>query len=272
VLAEVNGELIFESEVVAAVERRLTADGELSVEEKFRRRPAYFREELSRAVERKMLCQEARHAAPEIAQAAFEASPDDSSVANAWLHAQAPRDEAVSYEQIMAYYRANLARFQAPAAVRYEQVIARAAQFATSQEAQFAINYIRNRALGVPQAVVAANRLQALELKTVEWTEPTAAPTSLVAEALAKRPIGAVSQVFEEDGLWRVVRVLERRPAGPKPMESVAEQIRQEIIQARRQNAEDAYMRQLRSRARVWTVLDPSPSPHVQPTVQPIGK
>ncbi len=272
VLAEVNGELIFESAVTAAVDRRFAADGELSIEEKFRRRPAYFKQELSRAIDRKLLCQEARRAAPEIVQAAFDASPDEASVATAWLRAQTPRDDAVTREQMLVYYRANLGKYQRPMAVRYEQVIARDAQFTSREEAQFAINYIRNRALGVPQAVVAANRLQAVEVRTADWTEPSTVSSAQLAQALAALPVGAVSQAFEEDGLWRVVRVLERRPAGPAPIELFAEPIRQDILQTRHQYREEAYLRQLRSRAHVWTAFDPPEARAQLQAVRPAGE
>ncbi len=106
-LAELDGELIFESEVLPEVDRRLAEEApEISLEEKFRRRPAYVQQELARVIDRKLLCQAARREAPEIAQAAFEAAAgDETSVATAWLRGHTQAEETVTYDQMLAYYR-----------------------------------------------------------------------------------------------------------------------------------------------------------------------
>jgi hypothetical protein len=265
VLAEVNGELVFESEVAPEVDRQLADLGpEISLEEKLHQRPTYVHRELERVIDRQLLCQEARRASPQVTQAAFDAADgDEATIATAWLKGNIRVDETVTQEQLIACYRANWTQFQQPAAVRYEQLMAPMDQFASRDEAKAAIEYLRNRSLGIPQPPFGANRTKAVEARTFDWTRKDQVPSARIAQALFTMPIGAISEVIEETDGWRVLRVLERHGAGPAPLASVAQEVRQEILRERRDYLEEAYLRQLRGRARIWTAFDQS-SPKAQ--------
>jgi hypothetical protein len=265
VLAEVNGELVFESEVAPEVDRQLANFGpSMSLDEKLRQRPIYIRRELARVIDRKLLCQEARRASPQVTQAAFDAADgDEATIATAWLKGNIRVDETVTQEQLIACYRANWTRFEQPAAVRYEQLTAPVDRFASRDEAKAAIEVMRNRALGIPQPPFGTSRTKAVEAKTFDWTRKDQIPSARIAQMLFTMPIGAISEVIEGTDGWRVLRVLERHGAGPAPLESVADAVRLEILRERHDYLEEAYMRQLRGRARIWTAFDQS-SPKAQ--------
>ena len=62
-----------------------------------------------------------------------------------------------------------------------------------------------------------------------------------------------------------ILRLLERRPAQTKPLEELAVAIRNSILKERRKVAEDAYLRKLFARAKVWTIFD-GPASHGKTT------
>jgi hypothetical protein len=273
VLAEVNGELVFESEVAPEVDRQLANLGStVSVDEKLRQRPAYIRRELAKVVDRKLLCQEARRSSPNVAQTAFDTPDgDESAIATAWLKENLRVDETVSEVQLAACYRANMPMFRRPAEVRYEQLMAPMEKFSSRDEARSAIEYVRNRALGIPQPPFGASRMKAVEAKTVDWTRKDQVPSPTLAKTLFTLPIGAISEVIEDEDGWRVLRVLERQVAGPAPLELVVEEVRRQIIKERREYLQESYLRQLRSRARIWTAFDPASSKAQAQGIRPLA-
>ena len=208
-------------------------------------------------IDRKLLCQEARRASPVVTRAAFAfGDGDEATIAAAWLNRNVQVDETVTQDQLCACYRANLANFQQPAAVRYEELLAPLDQFASGDEAQGAIEYVRNRALGIPQPPFGAAHLKGVEAKKFDWTRKNEIPSPRLAQTLFAMPVGGVSELLEDADGWRVLRVLERRAAGPAPLELVTDAVRQEILRERRAYLEEAYLRPIRSRARIWTAFD----------------
>ncbi len=262
VLAEVNGQLVFESEVLPEVDRQLSQIGpQMSVEQKLHERPAFIRRELVAVIDRKLICQAAHRAAPEVAQAAFDASQgDEASIAGAWLRGQTRVDDTITQDQLQACYVATQAKYPRPAEVRYEQIVAKLDNFATRDEAQFAIEYARNRALGIRQAAAAGQRLQALQAQTSDWTRRETIDSADVARSLFSMPVGSISAIFTGADGYHVYRVLERRNAGPAPLETVIELVREDVLIQRRAYLEEAYISQLRARARVWTAFDAPPT------------
>ena len=258
VLAEVNGELIFESEVAPEVDRQLANLGpSMSTDERLRQRPEYIRRELARAIDRKLICQEARRSSPNVSQAAFEAADsDEAAIASAWLKTNVRVDETITQEQLTACYEANKSMFNRPSAVRYEQLMAPMAKFSSRDEAFAAIEYVRNKAMGVVQPPMANNRIKDVETKAFDWATRSDVPSARLAQTLFRLPVGVISDILEDDDGWRVVRVLERRAAGPIPLELAIDAVRRQIVKERREYMEEAYMRRLQSRAQIWTAFD----------------
>jgi len=258
VLAEVNGELIFESELAPEVDRQLANLGpSMSIDDRIRQRPEYMRRELARVIDRKLICQEARRSSPNVSQAAFEvAEGDEAAIASAWLKSNIRVDDVVTEEQLKACYEANKPMFTRPAAIRFEQLTAPVTNFSSRDEAREAIEYVRNRAMGIVQPPMATNRIKAVEVETFDWTTRTEAPSVRLAKTLFSSAVGEISDVIEDGNAWRVVRVLERRAAGPIPLEFAVDAVRRQILKERREYMEEAYERDLRRRSQIWTAFD----------------
>ena len=258
-LAEVNGQGVFESEVVPAADRTLAAMGpNIPVAEKLRERPEFIRRELNRAIDRKLICQDVRRAGPGVLPASFVAADaDEHAMADEWLSRRVRVDESVSPAEMADFYRANPAQFTRPAEVRYEMVAARMDRFASRDEALAAIEFVRQRAMGVTAPPPANINLSALDVRAFGWTRRDSVGSAELADVLFRLPIGATGPALEFGGAWIVVRVLERHGAGIAPLELVADAVRQQILRHRRDYLEAAYVRELRNHAQVWTVFDP---------------
>ncbi len=258
VLAEVNGELIFESDVLPEVDRQLANLGAgVSVDEKLRARPTFVRRELARVIDRKLLYQEARQSSSAVIPASYnDGGPDEAQVVAAWAKDCLRIDEKVTEEQLWACYQANPTKFMRPPEVRYEQLWAPVAEYPSREEAKAAIEYVRNRAMGIPQPPMGASKLRAVEAKTFDWTSRDKIATDKLARTLFTLSIGGVSELIEDADGWRVLRVLERHAGGPAPFELVVDAVRQQVLKERRDYMQESCLRPLRSRAKIWTAFD----------------
>jgi hypothetical protein len=268
-LAEVNGQPVFENEVLPAVDRQLAALGpNVPLAEKLRQRPAVIRRELAHVIDRKLICQESHRTASGVIVASHTAgAEDEGGVADAWIKRVVRPDEHVEPAEIVAYYQANQLRFMQPGEVRYEEVSAALGRFPSRALALAAIHYVRDRVQGIPAKPPAVN-MAAVEVRSFNWTRREQINSSALSAMLFQLPIGVPSQPFDTGDAICLVRVLERHNAGPAPLDMVAEIIRQQIVTNRRDYLAAAYVDELRGRAEVWTVFDP-PSANPAPLARP---
>src|SRR5262249_46833159 len=68
--------------------------------------------------------------------------------------------------------------------------------------------------------------------------------------AFALQP-GHLSEIFRSPFGFHIVKLQERRPAGPQPLEEVREQIEQTLISEKRQRVLEQYLDKLRAQAKV---------------------
>ena len=256
-MAEVNGQPVFESEVVPEADRQLADLPGAAPADKLRLRPEYIRRQLAHVVDRKLLSQEARRIGPQIDQASFQAAGnDEEALAAALLTAVVRVDPNITPQQLWACYRMNQSKYVRPPEVRFEQVSAPLAHFKSRDEAVAAMTYVRNRALGVRVGQPPAN-VEAIEVQTMGWTRREDIASPEAADLLFRMQIGAITPMLDAGDALRMDRVLERHAAGPAPLEMVADVVRQQILRERKEYLEQAYLSQLRSRAQMWTIFDP---------------
>jgi hypothetical protein len=261
VLAEANGEPIFEDDVLPRVQLAAAGgDGQSS--------PLFS--ELVRVIDRKLVCQAARRAGfagssgsplpvdPErtFQQVSFDAPVDEEQYAAEWLRAVVRFDTVVSRQEIFHFYRQHLHHFQPAAQVRFEHLSAATAQFGSPQQAEMAIRYFRDRAQRLPVSSPSDIDLSRVSIQTHDWISRDQIESPELAHCLFSQEVGMLSPILYDDTSAYVVRVLERRQARAVPLEEAADAITREILTARRVAAERAYVEELRRAARVWTVLD----------------
>lgn len=257
VIAQVNGQPVFESEVVPDADRQLADLPGTPPAEKVRIRPEFIRRQLLHVIDRKLLAQEARRTASQIDRASFQSAGDDENALAAALMKTVVRvDTNVTTSQLWASYRANPARYTHPAEVRFEEVSIHVNRFASREAAVAAMMYVRNRAQGHPVGAAPAN-LDAIEVQTMGWTRRDDIGSPEAAALLFRLPIGGITPLLDDGEVLRMDRVLERRAAGPAPLDMVAGAVREQILRERQEYLEQAYLNQLRSRAQVWTIFDP---------------
>ncbi|HTN74910.1 MAG TPA: peptidylprolyl isomerase [Pirellulaceae bacterium] len=269
IMAEVNGEAIFEREVVASLERRGERDRSLVT----------LRAELARVIDTRLICQDAqRHGfridgeANSVQQVAFAGSPtpavrpDEAELlASRWLAKHLRVSSDINRQEVFNHYRARLDHYQPPAEVRWERMAAPVTRFGSREQAEAAIIYLRERAQGIERGLPKGVDLKRVISESHEWTRKDKAETVDLGHWLFVMPVGTISPVLYDEQQIYVVRVIERRQGRAASLEQAAPHIEQEILTQRRAQAEQQYLASLRRDARVWTLFEVASRPDSAP-------
>ncbi len=258
VLAKVNGESVYASEVEPLVERELARAGNLPADLREQLRQATLEHALQKVIDHKLVSQEARRreTGSGVEQVAYieGASPTASERERnaAWLRRAAPVDETVTFAELQEHYNAHREAFTGPAKARGEVLTASPAQFRSTEEAREVIAHLRDRALGRNGTPPRGANLRAVKVEQLDWRSRSEIASPLIAQALFTLPVGTVSGVVEDAGGYHVIHVLERRGGEPAALEVVADDVRRAVVAERRRQAEQVYISQLRATAEVF--------------------
>ena len=74
-------------------------------------------------------------------------------------------------------------------------------------------------------------------------------------------PVGELSKVVRSDGIYQILRVIERVEAGARPFTTVQNEIVKKTKKRRFDERVDAYIARLRNETYVWTSTDGDAAP-----------
>lgn len=173
-------------------------------------------------------------------------------------------DELVTPDEMLAYYYQHIQEYEYPAKVRWERLTVRFDKFPSKQEAWQAIAEMGNQVVhGAPLASVARRRSQgpnAEEGGYHDWTTRGSLVSEPIDRALFELEVNVLSKIIEDQRGFHIVRVIERRDAGRVSFEEAQVEIKEKILQQRREAKQKEYLRRLRQQTRVWTIFDDSKS------------
>ena len=168
-----------------------------------------------------------------------------------------------SHEEMVAYYRQNIAEWERPARARWEQLTAKFDQFPSQADAWRGIarwgNLVQQ---GVPLAEVAKTHSQAVssdEGGLNDWTTKGSLRSEVIDRTLFTLPVGALSRILKDDDGFHILRVVEREERHTIPFSEVQGEIRDKLTGGDRQALINDYIANLRKRTPVHTVFDDDP-------------
>jgi hypothetical protein len=254
ILARVNGEPVFESQVLPLVEARLRSLNAMNAND-----PTVRRKQLSvettRVIDWKLIGQQTRN---EVRMAAAGMDPPTLSPQEiqAWFERRIQIAPDVSSQELLAYYEVNRERYRVPLRLRWEQISVLIDECSNRESANGIAAFLRNRALGVPVEPPTDFSKDKIETEIHPWTEMTSVDPAPLRSALRNLQPGQVSQAIDSQGKLHLLRVLERQEEGYLPLPFVVDRIRIEILGERKRSAELRLIGQLRSQSQIWTVFD----------------
>ncbi len=181
-------------------------------------------------------------------------------LAEEWKRKQIKRDEEITYDQMMFYYRRHQDEFTTPARAKWDELMVRFANYPNKAAAYEAIARLGNRVAGgvAFDAVAREASDGATANKGGEWDWTTRG--SLVCKQIDRElfslPVGQLSSIIEGPTGFHIVRVTDRTDVKVEPFLDAQVDIREKIIKERSEKQLREYLAKLEAKTPVSTIFD----------------
>lgn len=188
-------------------------------------------------------------------------------IAQTWMRESVKYDKEVTHEQMLDFYRENVASYDQPDRARWEELMVRFDKHPSKREAWAALARLGNQAHSAASTAAAdqpafeslakneSDGFNADEGGQYDWTTKGSLTANAVDVALFSQPVGQMSPILEGPMGFHIVRVIERKAAGPTPFSEVQAKIRKDLQDERFKGAIDVKLNELKRSARLWTAF-----------------
>ena len=182
-------------------------------------------------------------------------------LAGSWINEHTKDDkQPATHEEMLEYYKKHAANWDSPARVRWEQLTVKFANFNSKQEAHQSLARWGNDVMrGVPFATVAKTHSQDVSADDGglhDWASKDSLRSVVLDKALFSLPVGALSQIIEDEDGFHIVRVVEREVARRAPFTEVQSEIKKSLKDGGRDHRQGDYLAKLRAQTPVTTIFD----------------
>jgi hypothetical protein len=195
-------------------------------------------------------------------------------MAISWLNTEVKDEKReATHEEMLTYYRAHLSDWETPARVRWEQLTVKFQNYDSKAAARSALVRWGNEIWrGAPFAAVAKAHSQDIAAEDGglhPWVGKGSLRSSVLDEALFALPVGALSQILEDDDGLHIVRVLEREDAKRTGFSEVQPEIKKTLQSGNKDQQRMEYIAKLRKKTRVLTIFDDDFTARTSPSTAP---
>lgn len=194
----------------------------------------------------------------------------DQMLAHLYRSEAIPRDPEIALVEIRNYYDDNIEKYQFKAQARWEQLTATFEKSGGRDQAITLINEMGREAYfgGSMQAVAKLKSHEPFAARggVHDWTTKGSLASVTLDEQIFSLPLGVMSEVIEDEFGMHIVRVLERKPAGTKPISELQDEIRERLKQQKIEAAIKKVSSETTVRVPVWSIY-PEDIPGALPLV-----
>ena len=191
----------------------------------------------------------------------------DYQLSHSWVGQQIKRDDEITYDQMVVYYRQHQDQFTKPAQARWEELTVRFSKYADKAAAYDAIARLGNQVFsGAPFAEVAragSDGVEAANGGQRDWTPKGGLACAELDRALFGLPIGQLGPIIEGPLGFHIIRVTEREEAAVTPFLDAQVAIRDKIVKERSRKQVQDYLAQLKAKTPIKTIADPDFEPQI---------
>jgi peptidyl-prolyl cis-trans isomerase SurA len=188
-------------------------------------------------------------------------------MAENFLHAKIKDRIKVDLPELRKYYEAHKLDkpFDRPAQIVWREIVVEAGRYPRREDARRKIEAL-HQSLGRGADFAGLARTQSdgptrsREQGGRMQTSPGTYGVPSVNQALQSLPIGQISGILEGPTSFHIVRVEQRRAAGPAPFSELQDQIRSTLLEQKYQAERSAYLQKLWDQTPVSTIFDETQS------------
>lgn len=186
-------------------------------------------------------------------------------LAKQWIHQQIKRDDEITYDQMVTYYRQHLQEFTTPAKVQWQELMVSVTKYPSDAEAFDALARMGNQIIaGADFAELAKNGSNgptSTKGGVWDWTIQGSLVCKEIDKALFSLPVGQLSPIIKSSSGYHIVRVTNREDAKVAPFLDAQVDIRERIVKQRNDKQLREYLTKIEAKTPVWTIYDVAGKP-----------
>jgi hypothetical protein len=198
----------------------------------------------------------------------------DGALASEAVHSNVPKEPPILLQDLREYYEAHADQWNRPARARWRQISAHFAKQGSREATSAALAAMGNDVFlrGTPFEAVArksSDDFSANKGGVYDWTTKDALRSKAIDQVVFSIPPGHLSKPIEDDMGFHIVEVLEREAARTIPFEDVQLEIREILIEKRREELRNEFIAKVKKESLVWS-LWPEDFPGARPLVEAV--
>jgi parvulin-like peptidyl-prolyl isomerase len=182
------------------------------------------------------------------------------SVAAQWMKQSLKAPSEIPLADVLAYYKNHQADYEFKAQVRWEELMISYEKVPDRNQAFQQLATLGNQVLAgqsfAELAKTSSHGVTAYKGGQYDWTTEGSLRSVITDQAIHALPVGQMSQILQDNDGVRIVRVLERKPAGRTPFEEAQPEIKKKLLEEAEKKSEDEYLALVKQRVPVWTIFD----------------
>ena len=183
----------------------------------------------------------------------------DAMLGHLYIRSSVDKDPPVSLAEIIQYYNANRQQYEHKSQARWEQLTVMFSKFPSRAAADAVIRDMGREAYfgGSMQSVARQKSQEPLASSggVHDWTNQGSLASDAIDHMIFSMPLDKMSDIIEDDQGFHIIRVLERRPAGVKPLKDLQSDIRKQIQRQKVLKSQKKMMEDMKKRVPVWTMF-----------------
>ncbi len=169
-----------------------------------------------------------------------------------------PDDVEVTREELLEYYNEHTEEWQQEGRARWRQLTARFNRYPTKEAARAAIEAMGNEIFlgGKSFEAVAKSSSQGFTAPNGglhDWTTQGSLKSKPLDQAIFSIPLNRLSLIIEDDVGFHIIEVLERKDAHVTSFSEAQDDMRDAIVEQKKNKLRDAYRKKVMERTPIWT-------------------
>lgn len=190
---------------------------------------------------------------------AYRRAWGDRQLAAQWVREQLPT-ASVSRQELLAAYQQRIDQYREPEQIRWQQCwisnVASGGREGARARMQQAVEDLKN---GMSFDDVVRKHSDGPLAKSGghwDWASPDSLANDRLRQTLQELQVNQVGPVVEDERGFQLVKLTGRRPASVKPFEEVQQELRESLLQQKREAAAKELIQKLRAEAHIETMFD----------------
>jgi parvulin-like peptidyl-prolyl isomerase len=182
------------------------------------------------------------------------------SVAAQWMKQSMKPPSEIPLSDVLAFYKNHQADYEYKGQVRWEELMISYQKTPDKNQAYQQIAELGNQVLRGASlqelAKASSHGVTAYKGGQYDWTTEGSLVSAITDQTLHTLPVNQLSQILQDTDGVRIVRVLERKPAGRVPFEEAQPEIKKKLLEEAEKKCEDEYLAAVKQRVPVWTIFE----------------